>query len=344
MRRYPYKKYLLLLATLFLLLTLPPLLIQAVRGKIFAYLAPAMNMANRGPEDIQHKKLELENHLLRIEIGKLRAIIEQSIPDDPLLGKAIAGRVIYRDPGTWTSSLWINIGELSGPIIQKNSPVVLGRALVGVIDYVGKKQSRVRLITDVGLKPSVRAVRGYPQNLALAEHITPILRQLNMRRDLPISQEDQHSLQQILVRFRSSLSEGAEGWYLAKGILQGSGAPLWRSNNKILKGIGFNYDFPDAFGPGRDLETGRLIHLPSSLENVPIIQLHDLLVTTGMDGVFPPGLSVGEVTKIHPLKEGAYTYEIESIPAAGNLDGLHTLFVIPPVGYDEADQHELTLS
>ncbi|MCC5831632.1 MAG: hypothetical protein JJU12_01125 [Chlamydiales bacterium] len=338
MRRYPYKKYLLLVGVLFLLLSLPPLMMRSVRGRVFAFFFPAMKAACAGIKDSQSERLEAENHLLRIEIGKLRALLEHSIPDDLFPAKAVAAHVIYRDPGTWTSSVWIDVGEATDPIIRKNSPVVVGRALVGVIDYVGKQQSRVRLITDVGLKPAVRAVRGAAQNRALVEHIIPVLRHLSGRKDLPISREDQMALGRMLTQFKERLSEDCAEWYLAKGILQGSGTPLWRSVNQSLRGIGFNYDFPDAFGPARELETGKPIDPKSTMPALPLIKVNDLLVTTGLDGVFPPGLSVGEVTKIHPLREGAYTYEIEALPVAGDLDSLQTLFVIPPVGYDEEDQ------
>ncbi len=327
MRRYPYKKYLLLVGALFLLLSLPPLFMSSFRGKVFAFFSPTMKMSSKGVKDSEVEKLETENHLLRIEVMKLRAHLEHAGLDDSVVAKAIAARVIYRDPASWSSSVWIDVGKLTGPMIQKNSPVVVGRALVGVIDYVGKRQSRVRLISDVGLKPAVRAVRGHAQNMALVEHLDPILRHLSTRKDLPISRDDQTTLVRNLTQFKERLSDDCEGWHLAKGILQGAGSPLWRSVNHTLRGIGFNYDFADAYGPARELASGR-----------PIIQVQDLLVTTGLDGVFPPGLSVGEVTKILPLQEGAYTYEIEAVPAIGNLDALQTLFVIPPIGYDEEDQ------
>ena len=85
--------------------------------------------------------------------------------------ESIPARVIFRSPGTWNSSLWINIGENTNgdyhrTLIAKNSPVLIGNSVVGVIDYVGKDQSRVRLITDSGLVPSVRVARGGEQNKA----------------------------------------------------------------------------------------------------------------------------------------------------------------------------------
>ncbi len=53
------------------------------------------------------------------------------------------GKIVYRDPGSWNSSCWIDVGEennisLGKTIIAKNSPVVSGASLIGVVEYVGK--------------------------------------------------------------------------------------------------------------------------------------------------------------------------------------------------------------
>lgn len=368
MRRHTYKKYVLIGLALFLAASFPIVLVEKVRTKIIAPLALIWNGVHRleTQKGMEVSRLEAENHLLRIEIGKLRALIEQQAKLDTLsdelnrfehssrrydeiqylqglLSQAIPARVIYRDPGSFSSSLWISVGEetnqqLNRVIVQKNSPVILGRSIVGAIDYVGKKQSRVRLITDVALKPSVRAVRGYPQNMALLESINPILRHLTARTDLPISSAERASLTALLESLKTQISEDVEGWYLAKGIIQGVGTPMWRSLNHRLRGIGFNYDFADAEGPARDLDSGKPVDTDLDLPALPLIQENDLLVTTGMDGVFPPGLRVAEVIEIFPLREGAYTYEIEASPSVGNLDTLQTVFVIPPIGYNSEDQ------
>jgi cell shape-determining protein MreC len=200
----------------------------------------------------------------------LRSLLERQL-------FSIPAQVIYRDPSSWSSSLWVNVGEdnnqaLSQPVIAKNSPVMSEGALVGVVDYVGKSQARVRLITDSGLSPAVRAVRG------------------------------------------ANLEDG----YLAKGEVHGSSAPFWRSRGPILKGVGFNYDYPDEEGRARDLKGP-----------VPILKEGDFLLTSGLDGVFPPGLRVGTVSWIAPLKEGSYAYEIEVRPAASNLNDLQTVFILP---------------
>lgn len=336
MRRYPYKKYLLLVGALFLLLSLPSFFTRAIRGKLFSLFSPVLKRASSHSKGSAHERLESENHLLRLEIGRLRSLLDHSMLGQEF-PKVVAARVIYRDPLSWSSSLWIDVGELTDPIIQKNSPVIVGRFLVGIVDYVGKRQSRVRLISDVALKPSVRAVRGHAQNMVLADHLKVIIRHLTHRKDLPLGSNEQAPLLRMLTKFHDHLSEDSEGYYLAKGIIQGGGTPLWRSVNQSLRGIGFNYDFPDEKGPARELVSGKPVDPKSTLPAIPIIKVNDLLVTTGFDGIFPAGLAIAEVTKISPLREGAYTYEIEATPVAGNLDALQTLFVIPPVGYDKEE-------
>jgi rod shape-determining protein MreC len=302
--------------------------------------------------------------LLRIEIGKLRALLEQhektillnqekKLPalntrrydeiEYLLEACCYPARVIYRDPGSWSSTLWIKGGEetnrlLERPIFQKNSPVIVGRSVVGVIDYIGKKQSRIRLITDAALNPSVRAARGYQQNAFLVETIETLLRHLMARHDSTFPPAEKGQWIALLKTMKEKCLLDGTGSYLAKGVLQGATAPRCRSVNHTLRGIGFNYDFSDQEGPARDLVTGGVMEGNAPSTPLPIIQQGDLLVTTGMDGVFPAGLRVAEVTKIFPLREGAYTYEIEACPVVGNLDTLQTVFIIPPVGYFQIEE------
>ena len=107
-----------------------------------------------------------------------------------------------------------------------------------------------------------------------------------------------------------------------------------KSNEYILKGIGFNYDFSDEAGPSRDLRTGKS---PMGKNTLPLLQIGDLLVTTGFDGVFPAGLHVARIQKIFPLKEGDYYYELEAKSTVDRLDDLNIVFVLQPIGYDPDD-------
>lgn len=305
-------------------------------------------------------RIKLENQMLVNEIHNLREVLKEAtaiaseIPNEPkfielaknhrkevqnlltMQLESIPARVIFRSRLSWNSSLWLNVGEndnalIGKKIIVKDSPVVMGTSVVGVIDYVGKKQSRMRLITDSGLTPSVRVLRGSLQDRWLGQQADLLIERL--------ARTDAHDvLMAELKSYKENLLKEKEGyWHLAKGELQGSIKPFWRSRGQILKGIGFNYDFSDEEGPARELRSGKPID-NSKVETLPILKVNDLLVTTGMDGVFPPGLFVAEVTKINPLREGDYYYELEARPTAGNLDDLTTVFILPPVGYDPNEQ------
>jgi rod shape-determining protein MreC len=252
---------------------------------------------------------------------------------------AMPAQVIYRDPSSWSSSLWVNVGENDNsaaehPVIVKNSPVVLGNALVGVVDFVGKNQSRVRLITDSGLSPAVRAVRGGSQNRELSQQIQMLLNRIEKREDLFSSEGEKGRLLSELQSLKAKIGVGWEDGYLAKGELHGSSAPFWRSRSPKLKGVGFNYDFPDAEGPSRELKMGRTFTSSGRSAAIPLLKEGDLLVTSGLDGIFPPGLLVGTVDSIGSLKEGGYAYEIEAEPRVSQLNHLQTLFILPPLHFE----------
>lgn len=316
-------------------------------------------------EELQ--RLQVENLLLANQVNQLQELLQQELNLDTQWNevqdlskesvqhtenlcklfvahlKAIPARVIHRSPSSWASSLWLNVGESNNPpnkkVIAKNSPVVVGKSVVGVIDYVGSRQSRVRLITDSGLTPSVRAIRGQPQNVLLADHIHAAAEILLRRTDLFSSLEEKTAFIEKLDSLRKKLMQGGSStWYLAKGELQGSQQPLWRAYGQLLHGVGFNQDFIDEDSPARDLRTGKVMPANNKWPTMPILKVHDILITTGMDGVFPPGLRVAEVTKIPLLKEGDYYYEIEAKPSAGNLDELSLVFVLPPIGYDDSEK------
>lgn len=309
-------------ACLFVWLSIPPHIADGMRSFSVAALAPTWELTRevqkyladrplfweqkKQTDDALTKRLELENAMLRAQVEKMSVwlIDEERIEKQlerfhkidgsikPFLQRrakhlaclirdeliAMPCSVIYRDPSSWSSSLWVGIGNeanqsIGRQVIAKNSPVLSGASLVGVIDYVGKKQSRVRLITDASLCPSVRAARGFFKN-------------------------------------------DEEGALLAKGELHGSGGPLWRARSSRLKGVGFNFDFPDEEG-------GPPI-------GVDLLKEGDLLVTTGFDGVFPPDLVVGTISHIDPMLPGAFTYDIDVSPSASDLNHLKTLYVLPP--------------
>ncbi|MBJ7449973.1 MAG: rod shape-determining protein MreC [Parachlamydiales bacterium] len=249
--------------------------------------------------------------------------------------QAYGAKVIFRDPASWSSSLWINVGAIDNQAlgrmaVSKNSPVTVGLNVIGIVDYVGQRQSRVRLITDPGLTPSVRACRGFPHDLLLRERVDALVKALNI---YPSKQVESVALQALALA--KTLPLPYPSGYFAKGELRGSAQSLWRSKANLLKGVGFNMDFADEEGPARDLRTGATAQNKTP---IPLLQVGDLLITTGMDGIFPAGLRIAEIVRIEILREGSYTYEIQAKPLVPNLNDISTVFVLPAIGYDEDDK------
>lgn len=372
MNRKSFRPYLLIFAFLLLVLSIPLAVSNKAREQTISYLGTFWNAVTPGIDSDKISsihKLQIENQLLRNELFRLKTLLSnEKILDSEhamlmsqgldsslklhqkilrkQLGikyKAMPAKVIFRFPSTWGSSLWVNVGSdnnknLNVPILEKNSPVLVGNSIIGVIDYVGKNQSRVKLITDSGLTPSVRAVRGGFQHAVYLDFLNYLANFLETNDS--ISQETIEQLNSLKKALQPLIS--AKTQYLAKGELHGCSCPLWRSRGSLLRGIGFNYDFDDEHGPARDLRSGAPLGTQASKENsMPLLQVDDILVTTGMDGVFPEGFQVAKVTKIETLKEGDYFYEIEAYPTAGNLNEITTVYVIPPLGYDSDDQPPL---
>lgn len=309
---------------------------------------------NETIQGLQTENLTLKHELqhlqkiFRQELYLTRSGVQRSASWQQLLNEyaqSIPARIIFRNASSWNSSCWVDVGaadnqKLKKSIIQKNSPVVIGYSLIGVIDYVGTHQSRIRLLTDSGLTPSVRSVRGEPNHRMLAEQLNLMMDILIDQDSLFNSNEEKMQLIARLEDLEKKLQQDTSSLQLAKGVLSGCSRPAWRAQGNLLKGTGFNCDFADSFSPARDLRTG--IPLGKKKQaGVSILKEKDLLITTGMDGVFPAGLHVAKVTKVFPLKEGDFYYEIEALPIAGNLEELSLVYVLPPVGYNPDDQPPL---
>jgi cell shape-determining protein MreC len=318
-------------------------------------------------KDEEKERVELENQLLEIENAYLQKLLNEQLLISSQIAKiasaapaeahalsedyqqslrkildtmqqriqAVPARVIFRSLDTWNSFLWINAGESINrpgelPIVALNSPIIRGKAVVGIIDYVGNNQSRVRLISDCRLNPSVRAARGGEQDFLISDQIERLSQQLSRKKDFSLSESDQNRMQELLLTVKQSIHPLKKSWYLAKGELLGSLYPSRNGQTISLKGGGFNYDFPDEEGSSRDLRSGKSKDDPYA-EAIPILKSNDLLVTTGMDGIFPPGFHVAVVTKIELLKEGDYYYDVEAKPVADPLEELALVFVLPPI-------------
>ncbi len=261
--------------------------------------------------------LSLENLLLKDELDAIRNQLNYDQKD----WDAIQAKVIFRENISFGSFIWVDRGEadnkrLGATVIAKKSPVVLGKGVVGVVEEVLEKKSLVRLITDPKLQIAVRVDRG-KKGIYLEERLMELKNLLEKEEEIFKNQEHRELtkdwIQVLLEKVRP-----LRGALLAKGVIQGVANPGWRVAYDTLSGYGFNYDFADSEGGPFDLRTEHLI------------RVGDLLVTTGLDGVFPRGLHVGVVTKIDPLKEGGYAYGLSASPSVHELQYLDNVQILPP--------------
>ena len=200
-----------------------------------------------------------------------------------------------------------------------------------MIDYVGKKRSRVRLVTDASVCISVRVLRGYEQNAVLLEQLESVMQNLKFCREVFFSDEEQASTLNILKHLQENVQISVHDRYLAKGELRGSSEPLWRERRPLLKGVGFNYDYEDEEGPARDLRTGLILDKKLGIHPEVLLKEGDLLVTTGMDGVFQAGFHVAIIEKVEPLEEGAITYDLQAKSTLPHLYEVSRVSVLPPL-------------
>lgn len=306
--------------------------------------------------------LRLENYQLKLQLEQLEAelkldrtigqqadqLMKSSEQDEyaqrrkeeifrqlELYSHAITARVIFRESSAWKSSVWVNVGEstnrrLKTRLIEKNSPVVLGTTVVGLVDHVGEHRSRIRLLTDRTLTPSVRAIRGNEQKQIALREVEKVIQLLSTYEGGVIAEK----LKPLLHHLEEGITAQEKTLYLAKGEIQGMRYPIWRSRGAVLHGQGFNYDFEDLEGPSRDLRTGRS---SSSLKEAPpLIQVGDIVITTGMDGLFPAGLQVGTISKVYPLREGSCAYEADILSLVDEFDHLVFVTILPSLADPES--------
>jgi rod shape-determining protein MreC len=230
----------------------------------------------------------------------------------------VRAQVIYRDARAEGTGIWIDRGlkdnrRLGADIICKNSAVIKGDCVIGVVQEVLEHKSYVHLITDPSIVVSVRSQRGGLQKVALLQSIE--LLKESFAKTHPSDTQSLTNLEKAI--------EGSnlEGLY-AKGELTGARGASFRTMDQTLLGTGFNLEFKDAEGEGINLH---------DKDKETLLQMNDTLVTTGLDAIFPANLRVARVTKIEPLKEGAYYYNLEAKPFVDLIYDLKHVEILAPI-------------
>ncbi len=326
LQRYLSWKNLFLAGGILFLLLLPLAFIERAREEVIALASPlfkslASPLNKRiAALEAEKRRLELENNLLRSNLMKEKREIGASSNLDRegfLKQNFLTARPVYWDLKGGGHFLWIDVGENANRkakkrIIEKNSPVLSGRFGVGVVDEVGKTVSRIRLLTDPLVHPSVQATRGQLASALLLDHIDALLatrESLFLESGTAFTKERRELFKECLLDLKASLTPKAKSWYFARGILQG------RQGGNNLK---------------KPLVSGLGFTSPSS-ESDEAIQKGDLLVTTGLDGVFPAGIIMAEVERVFPIQEGDPTFEFEAKLFIDKWDASYPLFILPPL-------------
>lgn len=243
-----------------------------------ALKAPFMS----APKDnVQLEQLKLENALLNNQLANLKCLLQEKnrllhISDTsadtlykPTSEIAIA-QVLVKDLRPSSFTFWVDIGSNTCSFIGKGSPVCFGPYALGIIDYVGKRTSRVRLITDPKLQPSVTAIRGQ----AARSWMTDILDAFKADEKLQKS-ASKRAIQLI----QSELQSGIPSIELASGYLTGQKRHV---GEELLRAEGFSKDVA--------------------------LQVGDRLITSGLDGMFPKGLIIGKIVEMTQPLPGALSY------------------------------------
>lgn len=317
--------YIFIASVIVLCWSLPRNLYENIQKHAVACYAQLCHQAVTSP-DANAFSYEIENISLKERVRVLEdrlrgyALVQETPPLfpeilTPYFQHVGLAHVIYRDPAYWGSSVWVNIGKEQH--IQKNSPVLSGNVLVGLVDYVGEKQSRVRLITDVGMQPSVVAVRGGIQAAIVKGLVNDLKQQIEKLSDTYLLEKDKYEKIDQLNSLISSLHCPEESTFSLRGTLSGHGGPLWKEEAFVLHGEGF------CMMPGQYLHQG------------------DILVTTGLDGVFPPGLLVAEIIQVSAPREGACSYKIKAKSLAKDLAHLSSVFILPPMEFNPNDRPDI---
>ena len=236
----------------------------------------------------------------------------------------VLSQVISHQETPWSHTAWINVGKTSEGLpfaIEQNCPVVYGKHVVGVVEQVGEKASLIRLLSDPLLRPSVQVMR-HGRDSSLDEAILLLKTKVEQGRGFFQNERHTKAFSQLLSELESSLPSNSE-LLLAKGELQGA---LSLRQPTLLRGVGFNYDIADEKGPARDIRTGQVDAKGAKLS---LILPGDLLLTTGMDGLYPPGFQAGRVQKVLSLEEGGFAYEIEAIISCPTFLRLSKVAILP---------------
>ena len=273
----------------------------------------------------EFKKLEKVENPIMISHEAQKKRMKALLDYIHLFSRHTIAKVIFKEPFSTSSYLWINVGELYNQkigmkLIQKNSPVVLGDTLLGVVEEVHANFSKIRLITDPKMVVSVRAVRGSSQLKNIQSKTYELLDTLELSEDF--TWEKKGELKEMLFSLQQELDKEGIDRHYAIGELVGSEYSPFFAYHSVLVGDGFHIR-----------QENRKLALNTIYPGFKEIAIKkgDLLKTTRLDGIFPAGLKVAIVTETEYSQLGKPLYSIQAKPILENIHELEYVQILPPV-------------
>lgn len=288
-----------------------------------------------------HQENSATQRALQEQINTARILeTKEKSASDELFKKShpyqIVDTIFYERPPI--GALWIQTGSQTWQNqefpLEKFCPVLSNGSLLGYIEYIGEKSSRVLLIENPKIFTAVRVRRDIPhlnQLSDLGRRFQEALQQdpRNFSLNEASFKKCVKAVDAVLSILNKEMSEKETSTktplFLAYGYLKGSSLKDQYTSD-LLYGTGFSCDQEHENSSKRDLRTGK-----RSLDDakIAIIMPDDLLETTGLDGLFPQALPVATVTKVLPLAEGDAFYTIEAHPNHPKIESISSVTILP---------------
>lgn len=232
------------------------------------------------------------------------------------------GWILYRPSTPGSCIVWI---KTLNPV-QKGSAVIIGDCVVGFIDVVHGLCARLRLVTDTRSKVAVEIKKASALHKEGIGDVSASMKALSMDvsywqflAEHGLFQDSSRALeiQKLLKDLQKELySDRALESTSLQGLLRGS-PNFWRYGQNHLVAEGFY----------RQIEISETSFKPNSNP----IEPGDLLVTSGLDGRYPPGLRVGYVSGVRAQDPANTLFEVEASSALADFSKEKWVWVLPPM-------------